>query len=142
MVYIHKELINEFGGSHGIRDMNSLDSAVMRPQSGYYKDIFEEASALMESLALDHPFIDGNKRISFFATDVFLRLNGYYISCESEEANHFFIQNLQKSTFRFDVIKAWLKKNIKDIKVKIIANLYLVFYYCSAHSFKYIFIKF
>ena len=75
VLYIHKELINEFGGSQGVYDMNSLDSAVMRSQSGYYKDIFEEASALMESLALNHPFIDGNKRISFFATDVFLRLN-------------------------------------------------------------------
>lgn len=116
VLYIHKELVNEFGGSQGVRDMNSLDSAVMRPQSGYYEDIFEEASALMESLALNHPFIDGNKRVAFFATDVFLRLNGYYISCESKEAEQFFIQNLQKSTFRFDVIKTWLKQ--KALKMK------------------------
>ncbi len=56
---IHKYLINEFGGIHGSRDKNALESAVMRPQTGYYKDIFEEAAALMESLANNHPFIDG-----------------------------------------------------------------------------------
>jgi len=62
---------------------------------------------------MNHSFIDGNKRISFFATDIFLRMNGYYISCESEEANQFFIGNLEDSTFRFEVIKSWLKQKIK-----------------------------
>ncbi|HED36770.1 MAG TPA: type II toxin-antitoxin system death-on-curing family toxin, partial [Ignavibacteria bacterium] len=68
VIIIHKNLIDEFGGLHGIRDNNSLESAVMRSQSGYYEDIYEEASALMESLASNHSFVDGNKRISFFAT--------------------------------------------------------------------------
>ena len=76
VIYIQKELIKEFGGSFGIRDRKSLESAVMRPQSGYYKNIIEEASALMESLAMNHCFVDGNKRIAFFATDIFLRMNG------------------------------------------------------------------
>ena len=49
---------------HGIRDKNSLEAAIMRPQAGYYKNIFEEAAALMESLAMNHSFIDGNKRVS------------------------------------------------------------------------------
>lgn len=75
-IYIHEELINEFGGSHEIRDRNSLEAAVMRPQVGYYKGIYDEAAALMESLAMNHSFIDGNKIISFFATDIFLRTNG------------------------------------------------------------------
>lgn len=70
----------------------------------------------MESLAMNHSFIDGNKRISFFATDIFLRMNGYYISCESEEAKHFFINNLEGNTFRFEIIKAWLKERIKKNK--------------------------
>ena len=76
VIFIQKELINEFGGSHGIRDRKSLEAAVMRPQVGYYKDIYDEAAALMESLAMNHSFIDGNKRVSFFATDIFLRMNG------------------------------------------------------------------
>jgi len=116
VIFVQKELIKEFGGGHGIRDRKSLEAAVMRPQTGYYKNIFDEAAALMESLAMNHSFIDGNKRISFFATDIFLRMNGYYISCESEEAKHFFINNLEGNTFRFEIIKAWLKERIKKNK--------------------------
>lgn len=115
VIFIQKELIKEFGGSHGILNKKSLEAAVMRPQTGYYKSIYDEAAALMESLAMNHPFIDGNKRISFFATDIFLRMNGYYISCESEEANYFFIKNLEDSTFRFEIIRSWLKEKIKKV---------------------------
>ena len=86
---IHESSINEFGGLHGLRDENSLESAIMRPKSGYYKNIKEEASALMESGAINHSFVDGNKRISFFATDVFLRLNGYYINCKTNYLIYF-----------------------------------------------------
>ena len=116
VVFIHKNLIDEFGGLYGIRDNNSLESAVMRPQSGYYKNIYEEASALMESLASNHSFVDGNKRIAFFATDIFLRMNGYYIDCETEEAYKFFIENLEKNTFRFKKILNWLKENSRSLK--------------------------
>lgn len=116
VIYIHQKLINEFGGITGIRDRNILESSVMRPQSGYYKNIYEEATALMESLALNHAFVDGNKRVSFFATDVFLRINGYFISCDSEEANDFFNKNLEDNAFRFDLIKTWLKRKVEKIK--------------------------
>ncbi len=116
VIVIQKNLIDEFGGLHGIRDENLLDSSVMRPQSGYYKDIYEEASALMESLALNHSFIDGNKRISFFATDVFLRMNGYYIDCKTENAHNFYIKNLENNSFQFKIILKWLEKNIHPPK--------------------------
>jgi death-on-curing protein len=116
VVVIHNNLIDEFGGLHGIRDNNSLESAVMRPQSGYYEDIYEEASALMESLALNHSFVDGNKRISFFATDVFLRMNGYFIDCKTKDAYNFFIENLENNTFRFNNILNWLKENSRSLK--------------------------
>jgi len=116
VVYIQEELIKEFGGISGIRDRKSLEAAVMRPQTGYYKSIYDEAAALMESLAMNHSFIDGNKRISFFATDIFLRMNGYYISCESEEASLFYFKNLEGNTFRFELIKSWLKEKIKKVK--------------------------
>ncbi len=112
VIVIQKKIIDEFGGQHGIRDGNLLDSSVMRPQSGYYKNIYEEASALMESLALNHPFIDGNKRISFFATDVFLRMNGYYIDCKTKDAHNFYIKNLENNSFQYKIIFKWLEKNI------------------------------
>ena len=115
VVAIQKNLIDEFGGLHGIRDDNLLDSSVMRPQSGYYKNIFEEASALMESLAINHSFIDGNKRISFFATDVFLRMNGYFIDCETENAHQFYIKNLENNSFEFKTILKWLEENTRSL---------------------------
>ena len=80
---VHLALIALFGGGgHGIRDLSALDSAVTRPQSGYYADLEEEAGALLESLLINHPFVDGNKRVAFASCDVFLRLNGRCIQGE------------------------------------------------------------
>ena len=73
---MHRALIRLFGGATGLRDAGALASALMRPQIGYYESLVDEAAALMESLAMNHPFIDGNKRVAFFVTDDFLRLNG------------------------------------------------------------------
>src|ERR1700685_2940571 len=85
----HRLLIEEFGGLHGIRDRGQLESAVLRPQNGYYGGLIEEASALMESLANNHAFIDGNKRLSFVMTDAMLRANGYFLDVEPSEAYKF-----------------------------------------------------
>lgn len=115
VVEIHKILINEFGGSDGLRDFGSLESAVTRPQTGYYNNLIEEASALMESLAINHPFVDGNKRIAFFATDTFLRMNGFYIDCDSEKAYSFFMNLFEKNTFKFQFLLEWLKLNTKKV---------------------------
>ena|ERR1700676_5152601 len=52
---MHRELIDEFGGLHGLRDRGALEAAVFRPQNGYYNSLAEEAAALMESLANNHP---------------------------------------------------------------------------------------
>jgi death-on-curing protein len=72
---IHDRLIERFSGMPGIRDKGLLESALFRPQTGYYDDIAELAAALFESLILNHASVDGNKRVAFFATDTFLRLN-------------------------------------------------------------------
>ncbi len=73
---LHAVLMQRYGGAMGVRDAGALEAALFRPQTGYYEDIVAEAAALMESLAINHPFVDGNKRIAFAATDVFLRING------------------------------------------------------------------
>jgi death on curing protein len=64
VLHIHWELIDSYGGIHGLRDQKLLESTIFRPQIGYYHTIAEEAAALMESLANNHPFLDGNKRIA------------------------------------------------------------------------------
>ena len=80
-----------------------------------YPTLIEKAAALGYSIIINHPFIDGNKRVSFFATDVFLRINGYYIDCDSESAYRFFITLLESGTFIFNELLAWLNKHIRSI---------------------------
>ena len=115
LLVMHQHLIDEFGGSHGLRDQNALEAAAMRPQTGYYKDIFEEAAALMESLAMNHPFIDGNKRMAFFAADTFLRMNGYYIDCDDQEAYNYFMSLFESSSFEFEKLSVWIRQNSKSL---------------------------
>src|ERR1039457_617982 len=79
-LFFHKELIERYGGATGIRDAGTLESALHRPQTGYYDTIVHEAAALLESLVQNHPFVDGNKRVAFAVVDVFLRINGYSIT--------------------------------------------------------------
>ncbi|OYV67429.1 MAG: death-on-curing protein, partial [Acidiphilium sp. 21-66-27] len=65
---IHADQIERYGGVHGVRDPGQLEAALYRPRTGYYADLIDEAAALWESLAQNHPFIDGNKRTAFAAT--------------------------------------------------------------------------
>ena len=113
LLIIHQHLIDEFGGSYGLRDPKALEAAAMRPQTGYYENIFEEAAALMESLAMNHPFIDGNKRMAFFAADTFLRMNGYYIDCDDQEAYNYFMSLFESSSFEFEKLSVWIRQNSK-----------------------------
>jgi death-on-curing protein len=112
----HRLLIDEFGGIHGIRDKNLLESAIFRPQTGYYETLVDEASALMESLANNHASLDGNKRIAFVMTDVFLRLNGQFIGVPTMEAYKFISGSLDEGTFRFETIRVWLVANVKPLE--------------------------
>ena len=110
---IHRELIETYGGIHGLRDQRLLESAVFRPQIGYYYTIVEEAAALMESLANNHPFLDGNKRIAFAAAHTFLLMNGHDLEVEPGEAADFVIQSLERGNFRFGVIRNWLGAHLR-----------------------------
>ena len=109
----HRILIDEFGGRQGIRDKGLQESAVFRPQSGYYSGIIEEASALMESLANNHAFIDGNKRIGFVMTDVMLRANGYFLDVDPVEAHKVITEAMNEKLFRFPMICAWIASIVK-----------------------------
>ena len=86
IISIHDVLIEQTGGAMGIRDMGALASAIMRPQIGYYDGLVDEAAALLESLTMNHPFVDGNKRTALGAVDTFLGMNGSFIDCDSQEA--------------------------------------------------------
>ena len=93
-IAIHDQLIERFGGASGIRDQGLLESALYRPQTGYYGDLAEMAAALFQSLLLNHAFVDGNKRAAFFVTDTFLRLNGWKLSVDAASAYIFIVGTL------------------------------------------------
>src|SRR6202011_5528397 len=83
---MHADQIARYGGSHGVRDKGLLEAALYRPQTGYYADLIEEASALWESLAQNRPFIDGNNRMAFATTYTFLAVNGARLTADAREA--------------------------------------------------------
>ena len=112
---IHERLIGAFGGSPGIRDPGLLESALYRPRSGYYRDLAEMAAALFESLIMNHPFVDGNKRLALFATDVFLRLNGWRLDLEPRAAHAFLIGLLERGECDFSHLLPWIRKALRRI---------------------------
>jgi death-on-curing protein len=109
-------LVERFGGLQGVRDNGAIEAAVFRPQIGYYNSLEEEAAALMESLGNNHGFLDGNKRIAFTATDVFLRRNGFYLKAGEKEAYEFIAGSMGRSEFRFGRILDWIRLHIKPLK--------------------------
>ncbi len=110
---IHADQIERYGGLQGVRDAGLLEAARYRPQTGYYADLVEEATALWESLAQNHPFIDGNKRTAFAATYTFLAVNGVQLTAEAGQAYSFISGLYEAETFRFDNLVSWLRRNVK-----------------------------
>ncbi len=110
---IHADQIERYGGSPGVRDPGLLEAALYRPQTGYYADLVEEAAALWESLAQNHPFIDGNKRTAFAATYTFLAINGAQLTVDAGEAYAFISGLYEAGTFRFDNLEPWLRRSVK-----------------------------
>lgn len=113
ILFIHARLIDETGGSHGVRDLSMLLSAAGRPQATYgsqdlYPDFFHKAGALMDSLIRNHPFLDGNKRTGIAAAVLFLQINGYKFNCPEDELVSFAIR-VAESKFGLDEIAAWLE---------------------------------
>jgi len=111
VVNLHQTQLKHFGGGPGVRDAGLIEVALARPQSGYYEDLIEEAAALWESLTMNHGFIDGNKRVGFAATYVFLRANGVTIDASVERTLTFVIGALENGTFEKNALDAWLRGN-------------------------------
>src|SRR5271166_6832743 len=115
---IHDDQIERYGGSPGIRDPGLLEAALYRPQTGYYADLIEEAAALWESLAQNHPFIDGNKRTAFAATYTFLAINGTNITADAESVYGFITGLYEANDFTFENLLAWLRENVAPPSTK------------------------
>jgi death on curing protein len=106
---LHAELIRRFGGSAGLRDPGLLESALARPRSGYYQTLFEQAAALMQSLAMNHCFVDGNKRMAMGCAFIFLDWNGFEINVSGEVAEKFLLEKVIIGKADVAVISKWLE---------------------------------
>ena len=105
---IHNVMIKRYGGGEGVRDAGALEAALYRPQTGYYPDIIHEAAALFESMVMNHPFVDGNKRTAFAACDLFFRMNGHHINASSQAIYDEMMTMLEQGTFTIENIAEWL----------------------------------
>ncbi|WP_371395416.1 type II toxin-antitoxin system death-on-curing family toxin [Fretibacter rubidus] len=109
----HAVQLARYGGAPGVRDMGLVEAALYRPQTGYYKDILEEAAALWESFLMNHPFVDGNKRTAFMVTDVYLRVNGISITAGSKQTGDFLYGLFDTGEVTFKNLDAWLRNNTR-----------------------------
>ena len=95
-----------------MRDPGLLESVLARPRSGYYSSLSEQAAALMQSLAGNDAFVDGNKRVAFAATAVFLRMNGYALRVDADEAERFLIDRVIVGRADVAMIAEWLEQRL------------------------------
>ena len=112
VVAIHHYQIDEYGGESGLLNQGALESAVFRPQTGYYNDLSEEAAALLESLVNNHPFVDGNNGVGFGAAHTFLLMNGVDLDVSSKAAFEFLIRAISDGKFRFALLHEWLAAHL------------------------------
>lgn len=117
VLYLHDQVVKRSGGLLGVRDIGLVESAVFRPQASFdgkdlYKTIFDKAAALLQSLLMNHPFLDGNKRTALSSAGLFLRLNGYRLVNAHKEEVEFAIR-VDNQHLKLEEIAKWLKKNSK-----------------------------
>lgn len=117
VLFIHYRLIEETGGSHGIRDISLLQSAVARPMATFgsddlYPDILSKAAALMHSIIKNHPFVDGNKRTAITAASLFLMRNKHQITVSNNELESFTLK-LASTNVELEEVAIWFRKQSK-----------------------------
>lgn len=116
---LHEAVIEISGGARGIRDMRALESAVNQPrltfnQADLYPNIVAKAAALCFSLVMNHPFVDGNKRVGHAAMETFLILNGCEIEATVAEQEQI-ILDLAAGKLTREAFTNWLKDHVIHI---------------------------
>lgn len=119
VLLLHVLAIDASGGSHGLRDLGLLESAVARPQAGFgdeelYPTLFLKVGALVHSLLRNHAFVDGNKRTSMFSGMTFLELNGYRFEARQKEIVNFALK-IENERLSVEEIAAWFETRSSKI---------------------------
>lgn len=120
ILVIHARIIDATGGAHGVRDINQILSAAERPKMQFagkdlYLTVFDKAAAYFESIAFNHPFIDGNKRTAIALAARFLFLNGYELKTTNTTLETF-VLNAVVHKYKLPVIAQWFKKHSRRIQ--------------------------
>lgn len=113
VIAINEEMVAQFGGLHGVKDLHMLSLAVGRPQMSVafqdaYKSIFDKAAAMFHSIINNHPFLDGNKRTSLFSAILFLEKNGWSVEFRRKETVKF-VRKAHNEDYTVEQISQWLK---------------------------------
>ena len=119
VIELHRAIISSTGGAGGIREVGGLESALAQPRASFggddlHQSLPAKAAALGYSLALNHPFLDGNKRIAHAAMEVFLILNGFEIVAATDEQERLMLDvavgNLDRPR-----LESWLAQHVKPV---------------------------
>jgi len=117
---LHEQQVQRYGGPTGVRDRGALESALARPAATFdgedlYQDIADKAAALMHSLALNHPFVDGNKRIAAFAAIVFVESNDHEFLATSDELVETTIA-VAEGKMAVEALAIWFRQRLRSVK--------------------------
>ena len=119
ILLIHSMVIDETGGSHGVRDTHAILSIVEAPKQSFsgkelYPTIFEKAAVYARDIIMNHPFIDGNKRTGMTTGAVFLEDNGYVFTAKEGEIEHFALKVIREKLEIREIAK-WFKEHSEVI---------------------------
>ena len=114
---IHNLLIEKFGGARGIRDAGALDAALNRPFATFdkeelYPTASEKAAAIIESILVNHPFVDGNKRTGYVLMRLFLLQANQDLEADQDE-KYDFVLSISKVEIATNVITEWIRARVK-----------------------------
>lgn len=114
---LHFQIVEDFGGSHGVRDEGRLQSAVAAPRQEVfgreqYPTIYEKAATYIRNIVADHPFVDGNKRSALTCAGIFLMQNGYELTAMPKDLEDFAVQ-VAVEHLDIPAIAAWLQTHSK-----------------------------
>lgn len=120
VLYIHNQVVKRTGGSQGVRDVGLVEAAVFRPQASFgredlYPMVFLKAVALLQSLLMNHPFVEGNKRTALSSAGIFLKMNGYHLINAKKEEVKFAVQ-VDNEHLSIEAIASWLEEHVEEMK--------------------------
>ena len=119
VLMIHADLLQRYGGEPGLRDIGLLDSALAQPKMTFgrkyvHKTLFDKTAAYGFHVCKNHPFVDGNKRVTFILMDIFLQKNGWEIVSPEEEVYRM-MMNLASGKLTKIQLSSWLKEHTSKL---------------------------